>query len=75
MAEVSGFLEVVLQYFGFPELWIRIITECVASASYLGLINRIPSTAFRPGAGIRWGDPLSPYLFILCMKVLSDMLI
>ena len=38
------------------------------------LINRSPDEVFYPSRGIRQGDPISPYLFILCVEVLARMI-
>jgi hypothetical protein len=56
---------------GFDRRWIALIMECVSSVSYSILINGAPVGNFKPSRGIRQGDPLSPYLFLLCAQVLS----
>jgi len=49
--------------------------ECISFVSYSLLINEEPNGLFQPSRGIRKGDPLSPYLFILCMEAFNSALI
>lgn len=67
------FLEAVLLRFGFHPIWTGWIMECVRTVSYSFLINGGAKGCVIPSRELRQGDPLSPYLFILCSEVLSGL--
>ena len=69
-----SFLEETMRRMGFDSKWIRWIMLCVSSVRFLVLINGVPEGHIIPKRGIRQGDPLSPYLFILCAEVLSHLM-
>jgi len=61
----------VLEHFGFLENIIKLIMSCVSTTSTSLLFNGRKLESFQPSRGIRQGDPISPYLFLLCMEFLG----
>ena len=69
-----SFIEAVMRKMGFSELWIEWIMRCITSVTYKVLMNGDPRGNIVPGRGLRQGDPLSPFIFILCTEALVSLL-
>jgi hypothetical protein len=66
-----SFIRQTLYFFNFPPDWITLIMSCITSTSLAVLVNGERLDTFTPSRGIRQGDPLSSYIFILCMEHLA----
>ena len=64
----------VLDHFGFPKNFSELILSYISTTSTFILFNGSKLEAFSPSRGIRQGDPISPYIFLLCIEYLNSLI-
>ena len=60
---------------GFSSNLVDLILNCISTTSFSVMINGTVLGMIKPQRGLRQGCPLSPYLFIICAKVFSNLLV
>jgi hypothetical protein len=65
------YIQAILTSFGFDHVWVSWILNLISSTFFSILVNGVPSAPFSPSRGIRQGDPLSPFLFVLLAEGLG----
>ena len=69
-----SFIRFMLNRVNLPQSLIKLIMSCISTVSTSILVNGGTLDPIFPSRGIRQGDPLSPYVFILCMDFLGQLI-
>ncbi|PKI36247.1 hypothetical protein CRG98_043359 [Punica granatum] len=69
-----SFIIKILESLGFHQIFISWIYQCISTTTFSILLNGSLHGHFSPSRGIRQGDPILPYLFVVSMEILSRVL-
>ncbi|KAG7594499.1 Reverse transcriptase zinc-binding domain [Arabidopsis thaliana x Arabidopsis arenosa] len=69
-----NFIIATMRALNFPEKFIGWINQCISTPQFSVSVNGHASGYFKSSKGLRQGDPISPYLFVLAMEVFSKLM-
>ncbi|CAJ2656345.1 unnamed protein product [Trifolium pratense] len=69
-----NFLEYMMRRMGFAQRWLKWMRACIFTSFMSVLVNGSPTADFVVGKGLRQGDPLSPFLFLIVAEGLTRLM-
>jgi hypothetical protein len=69
-----GFLDYMLRRFGFGDMWCDWMKACVCSGNMSVLVNGSPTEEISIQRGLKQGDPLAPFLFLIVAEGLGGLM-
>ena len=61
-------------HMGFSVFWAKRVMDCILSVNFSFKLNGSIFGDLKPSRGHRQGDPILPYLFLICVEAFSSML-
>ncbi|XP_058742105.1 uncharacterized protein LOC131614552 [Vicia villosa] len=68
------YLRWIMGRMGFGKRWLKWMESCIFTSHMFMLVNGSATKEFKVQRGLRQGDPISPFLFVIAMEGLSTLM-
>lgn len=64
----------MIKNMGFGEVWLRWMNALILSCHMSVMVNGSPAKDFKVERGLRQGDPISPFIFVIVTEGLKSLI-